>query len=111
MPMTIPHCLRNRAPRSKPNYSAFAFAHTGGKIHYEFHCHCSLARKAERAASAPRGNARGKSEYSLLCREYCWTLGVVDRETICPSCVCSFHRMRLGARSMDELEDADESSN
>ena len=22
MPMTIPHCLRNRAPRSKPNNSA-----------------------------------------------------------------------------------------
>jgi len=32
MPMTIPHCLRNRAPRSKPNNSAFAFADTGGKI-------------------------------------------------------------------------------
>ena len=31
MPMTIPHCLRKRAPRSKPNNSAFAFADTGGK--------------------------------------------------------------------------------
>jgi hypothetical protein len=49
MPMTIPHCLRNRVPRSKPNNSAFAFADAGGKIHYEFHCHCSLAKqKAQR---------------------------------------------------------------
>jgi hypothetical protein len=31
MPMTNPHCLPNRAPRSKANNSAFAFADTGGK--------------------------------------------------------------------------------
>ena len=56
-------------------------------------------------------SARSRSESSLLFREYDWTLGVVDGESILPKLGCSFCRMRLGARSMDELEDADEPSN
>jgi hypothetical protein len=39
----------------------------------------TIERSAVLAAGSPQ-NARGKSESSLLCREYGWTLGVVDGE-------------------------------
>ena len=61
-----------------------------------------------KALAASLSSASGRQIF----REYSWTLGVVDGESILPKLgVCSFRRMKLGARSRGELEDADEPSN